>query len=168
MERPIEEVDWTVDGRRGLKLLAGGEYAVGQVLSNGYTITWTTDDSAIEAVERCVVTNQPGTTATVRYERNERADLADRDIIPFLKQHACWWVKLRRPDFDDYVVYVAGSEETPSELASLGAPLKSDQEPTKRRVEHVRMMMERTATPVLRDNLGSVFRQLVETVSVGC
>jgi hypothetical protein len=165
MGQAVGETDLGLEGRPGVKLaLDTNEYAIGQVLSNGYTITWTTPDSAAEAIARCVVVDHHDTTATALYDGDHRVMLHGSEILPFLKDHECWWVKVRRPDSADYVVYVEGADDAPNELAALGEPLDAADGRTATRVQHVRSMMEVTATDTLREHLPYVFERLVATV----
>ena len=167
-----EELDWSVEGRAGIKLaFDGDEFAIAQVLENGFAITWTTPDSASEAVEKCVVTDDPEMVATVRFDGDQRTTLRGNAIRPFLASHDCWWVKLRLGRLDDYVVFAAGEEGKPNELATLGPPIEGsvaiqDEERTHRRIVHLTSMMEETATLTLRASLNETLPRLVATVKV--
>lgn len=160
----VAVIDWTIDGRPGVKFVADNrEYAFARVLNLGFSISWTTSDSAAEAIEKCKVLGRSGTTAIAICEDKREVELKDDEIMPFLQENACWWVMVRRDDLDDHVVFAAGVDDRPNELATTGPPLVKDAEDTRNRAKHVRVMMKETATPRLKE-LDAVADALIERV----
>jgi hypothetical protein len=83
------EEDWTVGDEPGVKLTAeDGGYAIAQILDDGFTVTWTTPDSAEDAVLKCAggSMDRQDMEATIRFGSN-RAFVAGEDILPFLREH---------------------------------------------------------------------------------
>jgi hypothetical protein len=145
------------------------EYAIGQVLDNGFTVTWTTSDSALDAVRKCVAVGDSEMSATIRHGQDGRAGAEGAKILDFLEQHDCWWVKLRREGLEDYVIYAAGPAGVFNELATLGPPMPAEKlrehdDHARARVDHIRAMMKETASPSVKGSLKAVLRRLIATV----
>lgn len=164
------ERGWNVEGRPGLKRVYGQEHVIAQVLENGFTVTWTTDDSPADAVEKCTMRDDPDMSAVIRYNENHQVMLSGKDIVPFLRENKCWWVKLTLPEMVDYVVFAAGPPGEVSELASLGPPIEAKKlagnDPGEQsRIGHLRSMMRKTATDAVRGRLDAVLAEVVGTIS---
>lgn len=170
----IDTDGWSVDGRRGIKIGVGDEYAIAQELGNGFSITWTTSDSALTAVQKSLGTYRLSPdTAGVRSGQGDSHDYDEvpgRQVVPYARAKNPWWVKLRWQGIGDYVVFNdSGEDGVPNELATLGDPL-SDQPESPRmsaeaRKRRITELFGSTATPELARRAEAVLARLIETVA---
>lgn len=158
------------EGRRGIRLYVADEHAIAQELGNGFTVSWTTDDSALTALQKSFgVFRRPTDTAGVRFGRDEYSEVPGLQVVPFAREKHPWWVKLRWQNLGDYVVFAAGNDGSLNELATLGPPLSDTSEvgdlSYESRTDRISDLFRATATNELVRNAEAVFGMLIETVA---
>ena len=161
-----ETLDWSLNGRPGVKVvLAPHEYVIARVLEDGFAITWTTKQSAADAIGHCLPEHEIGTSAVALADGDENfIELDQAQIFPFLRYHDCSWVRLRQEGQRDDLVYARGRDCETNQLATFGPALALSETATAARVQHLRMMLTTTASSAIQYHLDTVWNDLITTV----
>jgi len=161
-----ETLDWSLNGRPGVKIvLAPHEYVIGRVLEDGFATSWTTEQSAADAIGHCLPEDELGTSAVALADGDENfIELDQAQIFPFLRYHYCSWVRLRQKGQRDDLVYARGRDGETNQLATFGPALAFSEPATAARVQHLRMMLTTTASSAVQDHLDKVWNDLITTV----